>query len=362
MKGAGGLRSNTLSIRPRTRSGEVAEYVRPADIRLLLSDSTGTLVDVAVSTVSRSLADDHGLRVSYSVPGDCANTLTLRVFVCDVMIGGDHAITAGYDALGGNDVKRIINIPELSRFGLAVNSARTRMAVMPQKNEIHVYQLVPTLEQLCMIIQPRRKGIFVHELNCPRRLCFTARGTMLVCDFSNSAVHQWTLAGKCMNEFPTKTRAFSVAAHGNMCAVGCVSGRIQMHNYVSGKLLRTFGAAGDGPGLIGGHATGIRFASHGACLLIAEHCNNQLSLFTIDGLFIKHIGVGVLSSGENDVAYGAGGEIIVADCSNHRVCVFSPDGDTLIRSLDIRFSFPTSLAVAGTTLYVLDEHGIFLVE
>ncbi len=72
--------------------------------------------------------------------------------------------------------------------------------------------------------------------------------------------------------------------------------------------------------------------------------------------------MGVLSSGENDVAYGAGGEIIVADCSNHRVCVFSPDGDTLIRSLDIRFSFPTSLAVAGTTLYVLDEHGIFLVE
>ena len=55
------------------------------------------------------------------------------------------------------------------------------------------------------------------------------------------------------------------------------------------------------------------------------------------------------------------GEYVVADCHNHRVCVFSPDGSELVRSWGVegtgdgQFQYPVALAVAGQHLYVMDH-------
>jgi hypothetical protein len=87
-----------------------------------------------------------------------------------------------------------------------------------------------------------------------------------------------------------------------------------------------------------------------------------MSLFSLDGVFIKHVGAALLSDwSDNDISFGAGDEIIAADCNNHRSCVFSPDGDTLIKTWGSQgtaagqFQYPKALAVSGLYLYVMDN-------
>jgi hypothetical protein len=75
---------------------------------------------------------------------------------------------------------------------------------------------------------------------------------------------------------------------------------------------------------------------------------------------VKHIGTGVVGLYHNDVQFALNGELLVADYSNHRVCVFSADGDTLLRTwgtqgtADGQFQNPTALALADSKLFVLD--------
>ena len=96
-------------------------------------------------------------------------------------------------------------------------------------------------------------------------------------------------------------------------------------------------------------------------MLVAECGNHRLSLLTVDGEFLKHIGAGILDNGPKDVSFGASGEIIVADYGNHRICVFSPDSDTLIKTWGSegpaagQFQYPHALAVSGSHLYVMDK-------
>jgi hypothetical protein len=49
-------------------------------------------------------------------------------------------------------------------------------------------------------------------------------------------------------------------------------------------------------------------------------------VFSVEGEFIRHVGVGVLS-GPMGVAASAFDELVVADAGNHRVAVFSAAGD-----------------------------------
>ena len=126
-------------------------------------------------------------------------------------------------------------------------------------------------------------------------------------------------------------------------------------------MLCRFGSQGTGPGQIGQYASGICFTLDGAHLLVAEHDNSRLSLFTAEGVFLKHIGSGTVSDGDKDVSFGVDGEILVTDGRNNRICVFSSSGDKLLTTWrsratsDFQFQSPTALAVSGPYLYVLSR-------
>ena len=145
----------------------------------------------------------------------------------------------------------------------------------------------------------------------------------------------------------------SIALHGDMVAVGTYGGPIEIHSLATGELIRRFGSRGDCPGQIGICVTGIRFTPDGSCLLVAEHFSRRLSLFTVDGVFMKHFGAGtgILGIRWNDVLFGACGEILVADRDNDRIFVFSPDDHILIKTWGSKgtaageFEFPKALAV-----------------
>ncbi len=81
-----------------------------------------------------------------------------------------------------------------------------------------------------------------------------------------------------------------------------------------------------------------------------------------NGDFVKHIGADVVSDGRKDVQFAPNGELIVADFNNHRVCVFSANGDTLLRTWGTRdsyvlgqFEYPTALALVDSKLFVLER-------
>jgi hypothetical protein len=66
----------------------------------------------------------------------------------------------------------------------------------------------------------------------------------------------------------------------------------------------------------------------------------------------------VVADGNKDVAFAPNGELLVTDPENHRVCVFSADSDTLLRSwtaTDAHSLNCTALALADNKLFVLDR-------
>jgi DNA-binding beta-propeller fold protein YncE len=105
-------------------------------------------------------------------------------------------------------------------------------------------------------------------------------------------------------------------------------GRVSVFNRRDGALLRHFGSKGKAAG----HLTapcGLCFMNGDRHLAVADRDNSRVSVFSIDGHFIRHVGVGVLHRPVG-VACSAFDEIIVADAGNRRVVVFSDIGDVLM--------------------------------
>ncbi len=155
--------------------------------------------------------------------------------------------------------------------------------------------------------------------------------------------------------------AWTIALHIDTLAVGTGRSTIELLSYASGAHIRSIASVGSGPGQIGLQCEGLRFTPDGQFIIVAENENERLSMFRVsDGCFVKHIGAGVVGDGHKDVQFAPNGELLVADYENCRVCVFSADGDTLLRTwgtqgtADGQFQYPTALALVDSKLFVLD--------
>jgi len=204
------------------------------------------------------------------------------------------------------------------------------------------------------------------QFNLPSKLCITPRDTLLVADFGNQRVQEVTMAG-------VHIRDIGVGVFGEgICGIACndelivvtkygdvTPNRVVVLNYSTGELLRQFAALGSGDGQIG-YPTGVRFTPDNQHIIVVDTSNNnRLSMFTVDGVWVKHIGVGVLRAGWCDVDFTADGRIIVADFSNHRVCIFAADGVMTSSwgskgTSDGQFEYLTALAVSGDKLFAMD--------
>jgi hypothetical protein len=61
---------------------------------------------------------------------------------------------------------------------------------------------------------------------------------------------------------------------------------------------------------------------------VADYGNHRVSVFSVEGEFVRHVGDGKLR-GPTGVACSAFDEIVVADYGNKRVVVFSASGEML---------------------------------
>jgi hypothetical protein len=96
---------------------------------------------------------------------------------------------------------------------------------------------------------------------------------------------------------------------------------------------------------------------HGLCLIdddrhiaVADIFCNRVSVFSVDGQFIRHVGVGVLRR-PLSIACSTVDELVIADSDNSCIAVFSASGDLIATShLDHAC---VGVAVHGSTVFAL---------
>jgi DNA-binding beta-propeller fold protein YncE len=122
--------------------------------------------------------------------------------------------------------------------------------------------------------------------------------------------------------------------------------RISVFSRGDGALLRRFGSQGSGDGqLCSPH--GLCFVTEGRHVAVADHNNNRVSVFSMEGEFVQTVGVGKLC-GPSGVACSAFNELVVADTRNSRVVVFSASGELHHTMAGGDF---TGVAIHGGTIF-----------
>jgi DNA-binding beta-propeller fold protein YncE len=137
-----------------------------------------------------------------------------------------------------------------------------------------------------------------------------------------------------------------VCADGDVIVVPEAVHRISTFKRGDGALLRRFGSEGRGNGQLK-YPRGLCFMFGHRHVAVADCGNNRVSVFSVEGEFVRHVGAGKLSL-PSGVACSAFDELVVADSGNLRVVVFSASGEMLRKMGDGRF---TGVAMHGGTIF-----------
>jgi hypothetical protein len=192
-----------------------------------------------------------------------------------------------------------------------------------------------------------------------QHLCVAPDGFVFVVEFGNCRVQVLTpsldfhaFIGQDELQFPA-----GVCASADVVVVSELwHHRIAVLNRCDGALLRRFGCQGSGDGQLIS-LRGLSFVSGDRHVAVADSGNDRVSVFSIDGEFIRHVGGGVLSYprsivGVVAVAASAFDELVVADPDNRCLRVFSATGDLLATVSEERF---IDVAVHGSTVFAVNE-------
>jgi sugar lactone lactonase YvrE len=120
--------------------------------------------------------------------------------------------------------------------------------------------------------------------------------------------------------------------------------RISVFNRSDGALLRRFGSKGPGDGHLQ-FPQGLCFMPGHRHVAVADFYNRRVSVFSVEGDFIRHVGVDTLTW-PNGVACSASDELVVAD--TFRVAVLSASGELLKTMGCVAF---TGVAIHGGTIF-----------
>jgi DNA-binding beta-propeller fold protein YncE len=126
--------------------------------------------------------------------------------------------------------------------------------------------------------------------------------------------------------------------------------RVSVFSRGDGALLRRFGSRGSADGQLNG-PYGLCFMSSGRHVAVADYFNHRVSVFSVGGDFVRHVGVGVLRS-PMGVACSAFDELVVTDIKRRCVVVFSSSGKAMKRMGSGGFA---GVAIHGGTVFASDR-------
>jgi DNA-binding beta-propeller fold protein YncE len=173
------------------------------------------------------------------------------------------------------------------------------------------------------------KGSEPLRFKCPRQVWIASDDFVFVADCYSNRVQVLTprLDFHCFIGVGELHRPAGVCANDSVVVVSEIdANRISVFNRSGdGTLLRRFGSYGHGDGHLQ-FPQGLCFMASNSYVAVADCCNSRVSVFSVDGDFIRHVGVGKLSS-PYSAACSAFDELVVTDYKC--VTVFSGSGELL---------------------------------
>jgi DNA-binding beta-propeller fold protein YncE len=127
--------------------------------------------------------------------------------------------------------------------------------------------------------------------------------------------------------------------------------RISVFSRGDGALLRRIGSYGSDDGQLS-CPQGLCFMPGHRHVAVAEYVNRRVSVFSVEGEFVRHVGVGKLRL-STGVACSAFDELVVADWGKNCVIVFSVSGEMLHTMGGDGF---TGIAIHGGTIFAQTCH------
>ncbi len=203
----------------------------------------------------------------------------------------------------------------------------------------------------------------LREIDLPwssdmRRVCVAPDGFVFAADHSLARIYvltpQLDFHGViCKGLLATP---MGIAANNNHIVVSeDVRHCISVFRRCDSALVRRFGALGNGNGHL--HSPcGVCFIGQTCQLAVADSANSRVSVFTLAGEFVRHVGIGTLGD-PLDVASSGAGELFVADDLRCALYVFSADGELLHKCGHKRPEPHARLAICGSTVVTLTHVG-----
>lgn len=338
-----------------------ARHLAPADFQLLLA-ADGTPISSIITV--HSITDDV-FRCVFSVPDPALTAIEVSVSVCGVALCAGQArhVQRGCHAAG--IAIGTIALPHArNNTGLAVFEDSSLLVVTGREADVTFMSLHDGQSHTTSA-----PGVRVGQYRFPHKLCMTPAGTVLIADSLNRRVHEITAVGahvRFLGLGVLDQPVISVDMHNDLVVAGKTgsetsdvrSPRLVLMSYSTGALVRQFGECGDAPGQLL-RVNSVRFTRDGSQLVIAEYKHARVSLYTVDGAFVRVIGDALLR-GPRDVVPLDNGTIAVIDMDSNSVFVFRLADGAFVRSwgssTGVPLKHPCAAVCRAGKLYVLNAN------
>jgi DNA-binding beta-propeller fold protein YncE len=190
------------------------------------------------------------------------------------------------------------------------------------------------------------------QFRCPRQVCIASDDFVFVADLINNRVQVLTptLDFHAFVGVGELARPAGVCANDDVVVVSeSDTDRVSVFNRSDGALRHRIGSRGSDDGQLNCPCE-LCFMSGDRYIAVADCWNHRVSVFSVAGDFVRHVGVGVLCN-PTGVACSAFDELVVTDTGNFRVVVFSASGDMLKTMGGVEF---TGVAIHGGTVFAQD--------
>jgi DNA-binding beta-propeller fold protein YncE len=219
-------------------------------------------------------------------------------------------------------VSRVINTPGIMSYCNGVTMSRDGSALLVCDNDggshaIHVFSVADG-SKLRVV---GGLGYGRLRFNRPYQVWIASDDFVFVADNGNDRVQVLTPS----LDFHSFVGVGHLHSPGGVCASADVvvvsetdHHRISVLNRRDGALIRRIECALQ-------HPQGVCFMSGDRLFAVAEESNDRVSVLSVDGEFIRHVGVGALRCPQG-VTCSAFNELVVANVEHGRVVVFGEDG------------------------------------
>ena len=201
----------------------------------------------------------------------------------------------------------------------------------------------------------------------PQGLTTNSEGHIIVVESSAHCVSVFTPEGMKIRSFGSKgsangqfdnPRGVAVDNADNIYIVDLNNYRIQKFTS-TGKFTAAVGTRGSNPMQFNIPA-GIGFNKKNGKLYVCDEGNHRIQVLETNMTHHSSFGRRGSANGQVqyplDVAFDSTGNAYVADCNNHRIQTFTPDGQFLQKFGTGKLQYPRCIAIHGDTVYITEYH------